>query len=213
MTASRPEPRPIEGRFIRLEPIAPAHHDGLWAALVRPEVFAGGFGGGPQGLPHDRASFDRWIAEYGMGPDSIRYVARLSGGADDGLIVGASTFGELDEERESVHIGATGWHPGVWGTAVNPEAKLLMLSLAFDCGYGRVKLQADERNARSRAAILKLGAHFEGIVRRDMRRADGSWRDSAVYSIVVDEWPDVRRGLEARLLGFRGPVTIREADR
>jgi RimJ/RimL family protein N-acetyltransferase len=87
-----------------------------------------------------------------------------------------------------------------WGTAVNPESKLLLLEHAFDtCGFGRVKIQTDVINARSRAAILKLGATFEGITRRDVRRADGSWRDSAVHSILVDEWPTVRAGLRARL--------------
>jgi RimJ/RimL family protein N-acetyltransferase len=82
---------------------------------------------------------------------------------------------------------------------VNPEAKLLMLGLAFDHGYGRVKLQADDRNARSKAAIAKLGAQFEGVARRDTLRADGTWRDTAIFSVLVDEWPHVRAGLEARL--------------
>jgi N-acetyltransferase len=94
----------------------------------------------------------------------------------------------------------------VWGTAVNPEAKLLMLEVAFDSGFGRVKLQADARNARSRAAIAKLGATFEGIVRRDQRRADGTWRDTAVFSILADEWPAVRDGLRARLSGAEAPA-------
>ena len=85
---------------------------------------------------------------------------------------------------------------------MNPEAKLLMLGEAFDHGFGRVKLQADALNDRSRAAILKLGAKFEGIVRRDRLRADGTWRDTAVYSILIDEWPAVRAGLEARLAAF-----------
>ena len=75
----------------------------------------------------------------------------------------------------------------------------MMLGLAFDSGFGRVKLQADALNARSRAAIEKLGGQFEGIVRRDSLRADGSWRDTAVYSVIVDEWPLVRAGLIARL--------------
>ncbi len=120
-------------------------------------------------------------------------------GADDGRVVGATKLGDLDLVNESAHIGWTAYDPGVWGTAVNPETKLLLLGLAFDHGFGRVKLQADSRNARSRAAIEKLGARFEGIARRHKRRADGSWRDSAVYSIIVDEWPAVRSGLEARL--------------
>ena len=66
----------------------------------------------------------------------------------------------------------------------------------------RVKLQADARNDRSRAAILKLGAQFEGIARRHKPRADGSWRDSAVFAVIVDDWPAVREGLEARLAAW-----------
>ena len=82
---------------------------------------------------------------------------------------------------------------------MNPEAKLMMLGLAFDSGFGRVKLQADALIPRSRATIEKLGGQFEGIVRRDSLSADGSWRDTAVYSVIVDEWPLVRSGLIARL--------------
>ena len=85
----------------------------------------------------------------------------------------------------------------------------MLLTLLFGAGYGRVKLQADERNARSRAAILKLGATFEGIVRRDQQRADGSWRGTAVYSIILDDWPTVRAGLESRLAAFEQPVLLK----
>ena len=77
-----------------------------------------------------------------------------------------------------------------WGTSVNPACKLALLTHAFDdCGFGRVKLQTDLINTRSQAAMLKLGATREGVVRRDIRRADGSWRDSVLFSILVDEWP------------------------
>lgn len=212
MTAVRPEPAVLEGRFVRLEPFAPEHLPGLFAALWHPEVFAGGYGGGPAGMPRDREAFDTWATAYGTGPDSIRFVVRLVGGPHDGEVVGASTLGDLDEDREHAHIGWTGYHPQVWGTQVNPETKLLMLGLAFSRGYGRVKLQSDDRNVRSRAAMEKLGAQFEGIVRRDMRRADGSWRDSSVYSILIDEWPDVKKGLERRLAAFGDrPVLFRTA--
>jgi RimJ/RimL family protein N-acetyltransferase len=94
---------------------------------------------------------------------------------------------------------------------VNPEAKLLMLTEAFDHGFGRVRLQADDRNDRSRAAIVRLGATFEGIVRRDKRRADGSWRDTALFSIIVDEWPSVREGLERRLSALEPPLVLGSA--
>lgn len=183
----------------------------LHEAIGAPEVFAGGYGGGPAGRPADLAAFEVFVRRYyTSGPDSMPWTVRLVGGTDDGRVVGATWLGDLDLGNESAHIGATGYDPRVWGTAVNPEAKLLLLGLAFDHGFGRVKIQADAINARSRAAIEKLGASFEGVLRRHRRRADGSWRDSAVYSIILDEWPEVRAGLEARLAGYRDqPVELR----
>jgi RimJ/RimL family protein N-acetyltransferase len=87
----------------------------------------------------------------------------------------------------------------VWGTRVNAETKRLLLGTAFDHGFERVKLQADVLNDRSRAAILRIGASFEGVLRHTQRRADGSWRDTAVYSILREEWPAARDALDARL--------------
>ena len=199
VTATRPERRVLEGRFLRLEPFALDHLPGLWAALGHPDVFAGGYGGGPAGLPADEAAFAEWAPRYFPHEQGITYVARLTAGDGTGTIVGASSLADYDLENEHAHIGWTAWDPRVWAGPVNPEAKLLMLGAAFDAGFGRVKLQADDRNARSRAAIQKLGATFEGVTRRDRRRADGTWRGSAVYSILIDEWPEVRAGLEARL--------------
>ncbi len=172
----------------------------LERAIRRPEVFAGGYGGGPSGLPPDSAAFAEFARRsYTPAPDALPFVARLRGGADDGTVVGSTKLGDLDLENESAHLGWTAYDPRVWGTAVNPETKLLVLGLAFDHGFGRVKLQADAVNARSRGAIERLGARFEGVLRRVQRRPDGSWRDTAVYSILADEWPAVRAGLEARL--------------
>ena len=200
MTATRPDDRPIIGRFISLTPYTDADIPELYRALGHPEVFAGGYGGGPAGLPADAAAFAAFAgAYYAGGPAALPWTVRIEGGPDHGVVVGATKLGDLDMPNESAHIGWTAYDPRVWGTAVNPEAKLLLLTLAFDHGFGRVKLQADARNARSRAAIAKLGAQFEGIARREKPRADGSWRDSAVYSVIIDEWPAVRAGLEARL--------------
>lgn len=206
MTATRPERCVLEGRFIRLEPFTPQHLPGLWRAIGHPEVFAGGYGGGPAGLPSDGAAFAAWAMRYYPYEHGNTYVARLTAGPDDGTIVGTSSLADFDLANESAHIGWTAWHPRVWASLVNPEAKLLMLGTAFAHGFGRVKLQADARNARSRAAILKLGATFEGIARRHKPRADGTWRDSAVYSVLIDEWPEVRAGLEARLAHGEPPV-------
>ena len=188
---------------MRLDPITEGDLPELFAAIGRPEVFAGGYGGGPAGYRESLDGFVEFARSYYLLGEQqhqgVTFAARLLSGESAGSVVGTSTLRDLDLRLEHAHIGWTAWAPSVWGAGVNPEAKLLMLDLAFSHGFGRVKLQADVRNDRSRAAILKLGATFEGITRRDMRRADGSWRDTAVYSILMDEWPAVRAGLEQRI--------------
>lgn len=204
MTATRPPREPLVGVHVRLDPYTDADLPGLWTSLGHPEVFAGGYGGGPSGLPADAEAFAAWAPRYFPHERGITFVVRATSGPRAGEIVGASSMADFDERCESAHIGWTAYDPRVWGTAVNVETKLLMLGLLFDHGYGRVKLQADALNGRSRAAILKLGASFEGIVRREQPRPDGTWRDTAVFSILGDEWPAVRAGLVARLAGSLG---------
>jgi RimJ/RimL family protein N-acetyltransferase len=200
MTARRPADAPLVGRFLTLDPVTPGDFAELSRAIAKPEVFAGGFAGGPAGLPTDAEAFERFARDaYTPAEDGLPFAVRLRGGADDGAIVGATKLGDLDPANESAHLGWTAYDPRVWGTVVNPETKLLVLGLAFGHGFGRVKIQADAVNARSRAAIEKLGARFEGIARRHKRRADGTWRDTAVYSVLIDEWPAVRAALEERV--------------
>ncbi|KQQ07325.1 GNAT family N-acetyltransferase [Rathayibacter sp. Leaf296] len=193
----RPGPVRLVGRTVVLEPLGEEHLDGLHAAIARPEVFAGGYGGGAAGLEPDPVAFRAFLLRYypweGL-PCAVLV---------DGRVVGATALADFDETREAAHLGWTAYAPEVWGTAVNPETKRLLLGLAFDSGYSRVKLQADAVNARSRAAILRLGATFEGVLRHDQRRADGSWRDTAVHSILREEWPAVRDGLDRRLEALR----------
>jgi RimJ/RimL family protein N-acetyltransferase len=200
MTARRPEIAELVGRHVRLTPLAAEDLPELYAAIGRPEVFASGYGGGPAGLPATFEAFERFATGYYQAaPTGQAWAIRLAAGPDAGALVGTSTLGDFDLANESTHIGWTAYDPRVWATAVNPETKRLLFGLAFDHGFGRVKLQADAVNDRSRAAILKLGATFEGVMRRDRRRADGSWRDSAVYSVLADEWPAVQAALDARL--------------
>jgi RimJ/RimL family protein N-acetyltransferase len=202
----------LEGNYIRLHPLEKSDLPELFRALGTPDVFAGGWGGGPAGYRDDQAELVAFGENYFSWESGNVYGARLVGGRNDGVLVGTSTLGDFEEGLEHAHIGWTAWDPRVWASAVNPEAKLLMLGEAFEHGFGRVKLQADDRNSRSKAAIARLGATFEGVVRRDRPRADGTWRDTAVFSILVDEWPAVRAGLEARLAAFGGhPVALERA--
>jgi RimJ/RimL family protein N-acetyltransferase len=103
-------------------------------------------------------------------------------------------------EHQRTHLGWTAYTPSVWGTAVNPECKLLLLGHAFDrLGAGRVQLKTDVRNVRSQRAIARLGARYEGTLRRYQRRADGSVRDTILFSVTAEDWPQVRAGLVERL--------------
>lgn len=200
MKLTRPQPRILHGKHITLEPMTEHHLGALWPALGVPEVFAGGYGGGPAGLPADKASFIEWMRAGYLGyADRMPFAVRLASGPDAGRLVGVSTLGDLDEANANLQLGWTAYDPKVWGTVVNPETKLLLLGWAFDSGYNHVTIQADAINDRSRAAILKLGATFEGIQRKHRIRADGSWRDTAVYSVIDADWPAVRAGLLARL--------------
>ena len=192
----------LVGRCIRLVTLSRDDLPELFDALGRAETFAGGYGGGPQpgrDARLTREGFVEFMGRYLQFGAGRVFGVRLRGGSADGALVGTSTLGDLDLGRESAHIGWTAYDPRVWGTVVNPEAKLLMLGAAFDHGFGRVKLQADARNTRSRSAIERLGAQFEGVARRDSPRQDGSWRDAAIYSVTIDDWPAVRSGLAERV--------------
>ena len=182
----------------------------MHAAIGDPRVFAGGFGGGAAGYRADVPAFVEWAERYFDWTRGNVYGVTLVGGAHDGRLVGTTTLSDFALDLESTHIGWTAYDPRVWGSAVNADAKRLLLGLAFDHGFGRVKIQADVRNERSRSAIAGIGATFEGISRRDLPRADGSWRDSAIFSVIIDDWPRVRALLDARLATYADPVALRE---
>lgn len=117
-----------------------------------------------------------------------------------GKAVGMTTFMNMKLENLKVEIGSTWLARSAQGTVINPEAKLLMLTYAFDeLGCNAVELRTHEKNEQSRAAIEKLGAQLDGILRNDMVMPNGTIRNTAVYSITTEEWPTVRLGLLARL--------------
>lgn len=136
------------------------------------------------------------------------YYSQLSGGdwrahvvlAPNNEVVGLTCYLNIRQNDKGVEIGGTWYAPKFHGTKINPAAKLLMLENAFECGAERVELKTDALNARSRAAILKLGAKFEGIFRKHMLRENGTWRDSAYYSIIREEWPEIKENLLKRLV-------------
>jgi RimJ/RimL family protein N-acetyltransferase len=203
MSALLPPGEPLVGRTVRLEPLTEADLPELFPLLTDPELYASGY------VMHRRPETvddavalarERFLpvqAPDGRGGGRTAYAVRL---VSDGTLVGTSALLEAHVENESIHLGSTLYGRRWWGSRVNPEAKLLLLGHCFDdCGYGRVKIQTDALNTRSQAAIARLGARREGVLRRDQRREDGTFRDTVVFSVLVDEWPVVKAGLLARL--------------
>jgi RimJ/RimL family protein N-acetyltransferase len=118
----------------------------------------------------------------------------------DGSVVGTTSYLEVVPLDARLEIGYTLYARSAWGTVVNPECKLLLMQWAFEQGrFGRVQLKTDIRNARSQSAIARLGASYEGVVRRYQRRQDGSIRDTVLFSVTAEEWPTVKAGLLERV--------------
>lgn len=149
-------------------------------------------------IPTRPATGADWAEAIATAEDRGRviWVVRHPGGE----VVGASSYLEIAPVDARLEIGATTYSPAVWGTTVNPAVKLLLLGHAFeDLNVGRVQLKTDVRNERSQRAIARLGATFEGVLRRYQRRSDDTVRDTALFSITAEQWPAVRSGLLARL--------------
>lgn len=184
---------PLVGRFVRLEPLAADHRDGMRQALDGDEaawsiMVSVGFGD----------HFDAWWTQAMSGPGQVYAVIRQT----DGQVVGASGYFEISPPHGRVEIGGTFYRPDARGGAVNPEAKRLLMDHAFDCGAGRVEFVTDAINARSRAALVKLGATEEGVLRHHKTTWTGRVRDTVMFSVLADEWPSVRARLDERLAAF-----------
>jgi RimJ/RimL family protein N-acetyltransferase len=181
----------LEGRFVRLEPLAEQHKEGLRAACDA-----------------DQEIWD--IYPYSMAGEHFDPVwTGLLARRDKGLLIPYAVVasGEIvgiscifpDLPNRTAEIGGTYYRPDVRGTAVNPESKRLLMAHLFDSGAIRVGYKVDAVNARSRAAVLKLGAHQDGILRAERITWTGRVRDTVVFSILAEEWPEVRDRLDQRL--------------
>jgi N-acetyltransferase len=184
----------LEGRFVRLEPLAPEHEEGLWEASRDPRTW--------RWLsivqPQSREEWHAYIEEALAAAEAGTEIPLVTLRHDE--IVGSTRFLALRPEHRSVEIGWTWLHPSAWSTGANAEAKLLQLSHAFETwGCRRVELKTDALNERSRRALEALGAAFEGIHRKHMLVRGGENRDSAWYSVTDDDWPAVRARLLDRL--------------
>jgi len=192
------DPRPVllEGRQVRLEPLTVAHAAPLFAAAT-PEVFRYLIIPPFAGV----ADAERYIADALTAQAAGTEVAFATVRRSDGRVVGTTRFLDIRRPHRGLEIGWTWITPAAQRTPVNTEAKYLMLRHAFEeLGALRVQLKTDANNAQSRAAILRIGAKFEGIIRKQMFRPhDGYERDSAMFSIIESEWPAAKAALEARL--------------
>jgi N-acetyltransferase len=178
---------PLEGRIVRVEPIAERHRDGLREAAERePQIhrFTGmGFTG-----------FDGWFDQALSNESEVPFVVTVGGRP-----VGSTRFMNVEPFHKRVEIGWTWLERPQWGTGANVETKYLLLRHAFETWEAmRVEFKTDARNLRVRGALLGIGGRFEGIFRKHMKLPD-SVRDSAWYAIVDDDWPRVKAMLEAKI--------------
>ncbi|MDB5495909.1 MAG: acetyltransferase, family [Phenylobacterium sp.] len=193
------ERRVLENRFVRLEPMTQAHRDDLREACeADPATWT-------ELYPFSWAfeHFDPTWATLERDMAAGRTIAFAV--MADGRCRGLSCYASIDPANAAVEIGGTYYHPALRGGAVNPAAKRLLLAHAFEAGARRVQFKVDAINVRSRAAVLKLGATQEGILRQDRVTWTGRIRDTVVFSVLAEEWPSVRDGLDARLAEFAEP--------
>jgi N-acetyltransferase len=187
---------PLTGRFLRLQPFAPDLKAEVRAAVdCDPDTWAI-MPVNPMGDGFDVY----WSAACGAPPSQrMAYAIRRHG---DDRVIGMSTYYTELLSQGGVSIGTSFLHPDARGGVANPEAKLLMLGHAFDCGAVRVQFKVDTRNRRSQAAVAKLGAVREGVLRRDRLTWTGYIRDTVVFSILDHEWPQLKARLKARVESF-----------
>jgi RimJ/RimL family protein N-acetyltransferase len=185
--------QPLDGRFVRLEPFVPQLKADVRTAIdCDPDTWAI-MPVNPMGEGFEKY----WSAVCGARQDDrMAYAIRQR---SDARVVGMSTYYMALARNRGVEIGATFLHPDVRGGFVNPEAKMLMLNHAFAAGAVRVQFRVDSRNQRSQAAMTKLGAVREGMLRKDVLTWTGYIRDTVVFSILDHEWPAVKLHLEQRL--------------
>jgi len=187
----------MESAHLKLEVLTASRIPELFEAIgTEPEVYRWLPFAKPETLDDFNTIFLNFIDETNSGKRVAHAVILKS----SGKAIGTTSFLDLNPIHNSLEIGSTFYAKDFWRTFVNTECKLMMLAEAFEVrGVERVTLKTDSLNERSRNAISRLGARFEGILRHHMKRPDGSWRDSAYFSILAEEWPTVKSGLEAKL--------------
>ncbi len=191
----------LTGTWVELRPTSVADASELFGALDHDKVWAH-VRGRPSTPDEMAAVIEVKRKDVAWFPWTVR-LRRAIDAQPAGAVVGTTSYLETVPIDARSEIGSTTYEPAVWGTQVNPECKLLLLTYAFDnLSMGRVQFRTDVRNHRSQQAIARLGATCEGVLRRYQRRSDDSVRDTVLFSILAEEWPAVRRGLEDRLSAY-----------
>jgi RimJ/RimL family protein N-acetyltransferase len=192
------EPVKLCGELVTIEPLLCDHAEGILAAADSDEVFAWL----PYSRPRDLGAAQAWIADALADRDAHRRLPFAVRGPENGPVIGSTSYWDFDAPNAHVEIGSTWLQRASWQSGANVEMKLLLMRHAFeDLGLERVSFRTDIRNQRSQQAIERLGAVREGVHRHEMRRRDGSWRDSVHYSILRGEWPVAKERLLRRLSG------------
>lgn len=189
-------PPTLSGRWVRLEPLEDRHAEGLFEASRDPEIWRHLIIPQPQSVAEMREYIATARVPSFEGPQLPFATINLA----DGSVAGTTRFMAMVAAHRVLEIGWTWLAPRHQRTAINTECKLLLLRHAFEMlGAQRVQLKTDIRNTKSQAAIERLGAVREGVLRALRIRTDGSPRDTVFYSILRDEWPTVRARLEQAL--------------
>ena len=189
------EPGTLTGELVTLEPLRPAHHDELVAAASDGRLWELWYTSVPS--PDTmRADIAEKLARQASG-EMLPFTVRRTG---TGRVVGVSTYLNIEADVPRLEIGSTWTAASAQRTGINAESKLLLLTHAFDVlGCLAVEFRTHWHNHQSRAAIARLGAKQDGVLRNHRRMSDGSLRDTVVFSILDTEWPAVRSGLRHRL--------------
>jgi RimJ/RimL family protein N-acetyltransferase len=188
-------PAVLEGHGVRLEPMTHAHHDGIAAAAADGKLWELWFTAVPR--PEETRAFIEHALHGQEEGHMLPWVVRESAG---GTVVGSTRYHDIVAPIDRVEIGYTFYAKRWQRSHVNTACKLLLFAHAFDMvGCKVVGLRTDNYNFGSQRAIAALGAKKDGVIRHHQARRDGTPRDSVMFSVLANEWPDVRRHLELRL--------------
>ena len=187
----------MESLHLKVKVLTPERIPQIFAALgTDPEIYRWLPFPSPKNEAELTQVLNRFIADTSTGL-RIAYAVILK---STNLAIGTTSFLDLNPTHNSLEVGSTFYAREYWRSFVNTECKLVMLTEAFEVRkIERLTIKTDSINERSKAAILRLGATFEGTLRHHMRRPDGTWRDSAYYSILRSEWPTVKSHLTNKL--------------